>query len=86
MKKKKSCLTALLLSLTVLSGCGMAEDGYIEDRPAQTRAPMESPYLSPSPLPTDTPLDEETADKDTDRETADVTPSPDDEQNETADK
>ena len=86
MKKIKSCLAGLLLSLVFLSGCGMARDGYIEDLPAQTNAPMESPYIHVSPLPSDMHRDEETqmnGKTSTDR-TVKESPTPDDEQDETA--
>lgn len=49
MKKIKFCLAAAILSLSVLSGCGMARDGYIEDRPYNTPAPIESPAVTTAP-------------------------------------
>ncbi len=61
MKKFKFCLAAAILSLAVLSGCGMAEDGYIEDRPAHTTAPIESPAVTTSPQPAKKPAEKDTA-------------------------
>ena len=55
MKKFKICLAAAILSLAVLSGCGMAEDGYIEDEPAHSAAPIESPAVTTTPRPAKTP-------------------------------
>ena len=49
MKKIKFCLAAAILSLSVLSGCGMARDGYIEELPARTPAPTESPAVTAAP-------------------------------------
>ena len=88
MKKTKSCLACLLLSLVYLSGCGMARDGYIEDLPAQTHAPMESPYIDVSPLPSDMHRDEETQTngKTSTDHTVKETPVPDDEQENTAEE
>ncbi len=78
MKKIKFCLAAAILSLSVLSGCGMARDGYIEDLPAQTIAPIESPVPTSTPRPTKKPSDKDN--------TGDVsieeTPSPDTQQTE----
>ena len=61
MKKIKFCLAAAILSLAVLSGCGMAQDGYIEDRPSQTIAPIEKPAATAAPKPTKKPGDKDTA-------------------------
>ncbi len=61
MKKIRFCLAAAILSLAVLSGCGMARDGYIEDRPAQTVAPIESPAVTTSPQPSKKPMEKDTA-------------------------
>lgn len=58
MKKIRFYLAAAILALSVLSGCGMARDGYIEDEPHVTTAPIESPYLPASPVPTKAPADE----------------------------
>lgn len=60
MKKFKFCLAAAMLSL-MLCGCGMEGDGLVTDLPRETRAPVESPYLTSTPRPTDRPigLDEE---------------------------
>lgn len=58
MKKIRFYLAAAILALSVLSGCGMARDGYIEDAPHVTTAPIESPYLPASPMPTKAPADE----------------------------
>ena len=55
MKKLKICLAVAILSLSVLSGCGMARDGYIEDYPAQTIAPIETPSVTKTPKPSQTP-------------------------------
>ena len=62
MKKIKFCVAAAILSLSVLSGCGMARDGYIEDLPEQTVAPIESPAVSITPRPPTPPADTATAD------------------------
>ena len=61
MKKIKFCLAAAILSLAVLSGCGMAQDGYIEDRPSQTTAPVESPAVTSTPRPSSKPSEKDTA-------------------------
>ena len=55
MKKTKLCLAVAILSLSVLSGCGRVRDGYIEDSPAQTIAPIETPAVTKTPKPTPTP-------------------------------
>lgn len=81
MKKKKFCLAGTILALAVLSGCGMARDGYIQDRPSSplpTVAPMESPYISASPMPTQTPSDNQKTDMNTPQET----PAPEQKQTE----
>ncbi len=83
MKKFKSCLAALLVCLPFLCGCGMARDGYIEDEPAQTRAPMESPYITASPAPTRMP-EKDTADKNAENNMVNESPAPTDGQDETA--
>ena len=57
MKKIKFCLAAAILAATVLSGCGMARDGYIEDYPAQTAAPIETPLVTVSPKPEKNPAE-----------------------------
>lgn len=57
MRKIKFCLAAAILSLAVLSGCGMLRDGYIEDYPAQTTAPIESPAVTLTPRPAKKPAD-----------------------------
>ncbi len=79
MKKIKFCLAAAILSLAVLSGCGMAEDGFIEERPTQTPAPIESPAVTSTPRPAKTPSEKDAAD----HTPADVTPTPDAKQTET---
>ena len=56
MKKIKFCLAAVVLSL-LLSGCGMARDGFIEETPSETREPIESPYITTTPRPTERPSD-----------------------------
>lgn len=61
MKKIKFCLAAAILSLAVLSGCGMASDGFIEDAPERTAAPIESPAVTASPLPSKKPADKDPA-------------------------
>ena len=79
MKKIKFCVAAAILSLSVLSGCGMAEDGYIEDRPSQSIAPIESPAVTSTPRPAKTP-----SEKDMAKNTPEVTtPAPDAQQTET---
>jgi len=55
MKKINFCLAAFALSL-LLSGCGMARDGFIGEMP-ETREPIESPYITSTPVPTDRPTD-----------------------------
>lgn len=75
MKRKRLALAGTILALTVLSGCGMARDGYIEDTPAAPRpttAPMESPYISASPMPSERP----STDRDTEKESVRETPMP----------
>ena len=52
MKKIKFCLAVAILAASVLSGCGMARDGYIEDLPAETLAPIETPFVTSTPRPT----------------------------------
>ena len=49
MNKLKFRAAAAILSLAVLSGCGMARDGYIEDPPAETLAPVETPFVTGTP-------------------------------------
>jgi hypothetical protein len=78
-KKIKFCLAAAILSLSVLSGCGMARDGYIEDRPAQTSAPIESPAATSTPRPEKKPSEKDTAGN----TPVDETPMPDAQQTET---
>ena len=73
MKKIKFCVAAAILSLSVLSGCGMARDGYIEDLPAQTVAPIESPAVTSTPRPTKKPAEKDTAEN----APAEETPTPD---------
>ena len=73
MKKIKFCLAAAILSLSVLSGCGMARDGYIEDLPAQTVAPIESPAVTSTPRPAKKPAENRPADD----EFVEGTPLPD---------
>ena len=63
MKKIKFCLAAAILSLFVLSGCGMVEDGYIEDRPYQTVAPVETPAAAGTPRPEKKPSEKDTTGK-----------------------
>ncbi len=60
MKKTKLYLAAAILSLSILSGCGMARDGYIEDTPAQTLAPIESPAVATTPRPSKKPAENDT--------------------------
>ena len=55
MKKIKICIAAAVISASLLSGCGMARDGYINDTTEPTRAPMESPYITATPRPTERP-------------------------------
>ncbi len=57
MKKFKFCLAAAVLAAALLSGCGMARDGYIEDEPAQTLAPVETPFVTSTPKPTKKPTE-----------------------------
>ena len=61
MKKIKFCLAAAILSLAVLSGCGMASDGYIEDRPVHTAAPIETPAVTTAPQPSKKPVEKDPA-------------------------
>ena len=88
MKKIKSSLAALLLSLVFLSGCGMARDGYIGELPEQTHAPMESPYLDVSPRPSDMHRDDdtETMENTPTDPAANETPSPDGVENKRAEQ
>lgn len=62
MKKIKLCLAAAILAASVLSGCGMARDGYIEDLPAETLAPIETPYVTSTPRPTKKPAEDASRD------------------------
>ena len=73
MKKIKFCLAAAILSMAVLSGCGMARDGYIEDEPATTAAPIESPFVTSTPRPSKKPSENGMAGN----ETVEETPLPD---------
>ena len=57
MSKIKFCLASLALAAALLSGCGMARDGYIEDLPAQTLAPLETPFVTSTPKPTKKPAE-----------------------------
>ena len=57
MRKIKFCLAAVVLATALLSGCGMARDGYIEDLPAQTPAPLETPFVTITPKPTKRPAE-----------------------------
>ena len=61
MKKIKFCLAAAILSLAVLSDCGMPRDGYIEDQPSQTAAPIESPAATAMPRPSNKPEERDMA-------------------------
>lgn len=79
MKKIKFCLAAAILSLSVLSGCGMAQDGYIEERPSQTIAPMESPAITIAPRATNRPSEKDTSEN----TTVEQTPMPDAQQTDT---
>ena len=79
MKKIRFCLAAAILSLFVLSGCGMAEDGFVEDRPYQTIAPTGSPVVTSTPRPAKKPFEKDTAQN----APADVTPAADAQQTET---
>ena len=72
MKKIKFCLTAVVLSL-LLSGCGMARDGFIEEKPTETREPIDSPYITTTPRPTERPADTQM----TGGDSAEGTPAPD---------
>ncbi len=72
MKKIKFCVAAVALSL-LLSGCGMARDGIIEEKPAETREPIESPYITTTPRPTERPADTQMTGGDSSEET----PAPD---------
>ena len=79
MKKIKFCLAAAILSLSVLSGCGLARDGYIEDQSASTAAPIETPAVTSTPRPTKKPSEKDTAENDPVAET----PLPDAQQTDT---
>ena len=68
MKKIKFCLAAVVLSL-LLSGCGMARDGLIEEKPSEMREPIESPYITTTPRPTDKPSDTQITGNDSTEET-----------------
>jgi len=68
MKKIKFCVAAAMLSL-LLSGCGMARDGIIEEKPAETREPIESPYITTTPRPTERPADKQMTGGDSTEET-----------------
>ena len=68
MKKIKFCLVAAVLSL-FLSGCGMARDGLIEEKPSEMREPIESPYITTTPRPTDKPSDTQITGNDSTEET-----------------
>ena len=57
MKKIKFCLAAVALAAALLSGCGMARDGYIEDYPAETITPLETPFVATTPKPTKKPAE-----------------------------
>ena len=57
MRKIKFCLAAVVLATALLSGCGMARDGYIEDLPAETPAPLETPFVTVTPKPTKKPAE-----------------------------
>ena len=86
MKKIKSCLVILLAAFSFLSGCGMVENGYIEDKNAPTQAPMESPYISASPLPTLKPEEKKKAETETDENAPNGSPAPTAAQEQTARK
>ena len=73
MKKIKFCVAAAILSMAVLSGCGMARDGYIEDHPAETIAPLETPLVTSTPRPSKKPAENRPADN----ELVEETPLPD---------
>ena len=73
MKKFKFCLASVVLAAALLSGCGMARDGYIEDEPAQTIAPVETPFVATTPKPTKKPAENGMTDPDL----ADESPFPD---------
>ena len=62
MRKIKFCLASVMLAAALLSGCGMARDGYIEDLPAQTPAPLETPFVTITPKPTKNPAENGMAD------------------------
>lgn len=68
MKKIKFCLAAAVLSL-LLSGCGMARDGFIEEKPSKTREPIESPYITATPRPTERPSETQMTGNDSTEET-----------------
>lgn len=62
MKKLKICVAAAAVSALLLSGCGMARDGFVRDNPEPTLAPVESPYITASPKPTEKPAEKGGAD------------------------
>ena len=84
MKKLKCCLATLLVCLPFLCGCGMARDGYIEDRPAETLAPMESPVATAAPVPTRMPARDNTSDTEEEGAAVKESAAPKDGQNKTA--
>lgn len=73
MKQIKFCIAAAILSMAVLSGCGMARDGYIEDHPAETIAPLETPFVTITPQPSKKPVEN----RPTDNGFVEETPLPD---------
>ena len=79
MRKIKFCLASVMLAAALLSGCGMARDGYIEDLPAQTVAPIESPAVTSTPRPAKKPSEKDTAEN----APAEETPTPDAQQTKT---
>lgn len=81
MKKIKFYLAVALFSMALLSGCGMARDGYIEDRPAQTVAPIETPAVTNMPKATQKPEQTPAGNGTAETAPAEETPAPNAQQN-----
>ena len=73
MKKIKFCVAAAVLSALVLSGCGLARDGYIEEHPDHMLTPAETPFVTTAPETQKKPAEKRPAEEDITPET----PEPD---------